>query len=225
MKRSSDTIHPVLRCMTEWSGVIAVFLALVVPLIIVFLRGDFDVRSRYISELGAHDEPYEMIIRWISFFPAGLFFLFFTLTVIRPLAVVSRTPVAWILIGFWGVGWTASALFPCDPGCPFTGSFSQMIHGFAILPPYVFGVPFGLIRLHRHFDAQAFSKGFLIYGILAAIVFLSSYLIILPGFFADYRGAIQWLGELSFAGWIIWLSVIRFRCDRIYAEQAIAPNL
>ena len=189
----------------KFSGVAAVCLALVVPWIVAIVRGDFDLRSRYISELGARGEPFEMIVRWVSFFPSGVLFSMFAFYVIRPLVAGKMT---WFLIGLWGVGWLASAIFPCDPGCPFTGTLSQLIHGYVVLPFYVFGFPFGLALFGRQYRKRTKWKFISFFSFFTAVAFVVCYSVILPGFFPAYRGVIQWMGELLVGAWVIWLTVL-----------------
>lgn len=203
-----------------FSGITAVIFALLIPFVIVVIRGDFDLKSRFISELGAHGEPYEMLIRWGSFFPAGVLFLVFSFRIIRPLFLETGSRWMWILISFWGIGWASSALFPCDPGCPFTGSFSQIIHGFIVLPPYVFGVPVGLVLVGRHVRSRLDWSMFAFYCSFTGYAFLVLYIASLSGFFEAYRGSIQWVAELLFGIWTVWLTALLWVENKLNSDQS-----
>jgi len=205
------------------SGVAAICLALFIPWVVAILRGDFNLNSRYISELGARGEPCEMFVRWVSFFPAGVLFLVFSFKVLRPWIAEMGGKAEWRLISFWGVGWAASAVFPCDPGCPFTGTSSQLVHGLVILPLYVFGVPCGLVLLGRRFRKCEKLGGLSAITIFTACVFFLGYLFALLGFFAEYRGLIQWTAEALFGLWVVWVVILNW--NKIKKPMSKAPNL
>ena len=92
-----------------------------------------------------------------------------------------------------------SALFPCDPGSPLSGSTKQTIHNIGGFIEYGGSIYF--INKSRHL---LFTPGFIepqwIIGFLVICVILAS----LPGF--KLRGLFQRIVELLLFGQLLWLS-------------------
>lgn len=96
-------------------------------------RPDYHHVRNTISELGEFNSPMQRVVAYGVFLPVGLMLLV--------IAGLSRgaTPTVAVLSLCMGVGYAASALFPCDSGSPVHGSIRQFIHNYVGGIEYVGG--------------------------------------------------------------------------------------
>jgi len=139
-------------------------------------RADYSHRRHTISELGETGSRDEAVVGYGVFLPVGL--------VVAAAAVLAggtwpaAGPAAAIAAGY-----CVAALFPCDPGSPFDGSWKQGLHNLGGGIQYVGGA-LSLLALGE--DSVLFRvAGF---GVFAAVPFVS-----FPG---PFRGAVQRIAEI-----------------------------
>jgi hypothetical protein len=75
-----------------------------------------------ISELGENGSDFEKSVGFRLFLPVGLAFL-----LLAGLTFSNNWPAA-VLAGAMGFSYFLSALFPCDPGTPMSGSWKNSVH-------------------------------------------------------------------------------------------------
>ena len=164
------------------------------------LKTDYSHISQYISELNAMGSAWSWQIGYFGFLPLGLlgFVLLLAVAPSTGLTGVSRVG-CWLLVAE-PVVYVASAIFPCDIGCPVEGSLSQNIHNFvsAITLPIT---TLGLVLLF-------FNKGIApvrrLGWLTLAGVFITLYSLALVPDFAEWRGLLQRLAEGILYG-CLWL--------------------
>jgi hypothetical protein len=131
-----------------------------------------------ISELGEKGAIDANLVSWGLFFPVGIA-MALTWYNLRETHIEVAS-----LAGVLAVGYVGGAVFPCDAGCPFAGSFRQAMHNLAGGVEY-FGGIMCLFALSR--DAP-------IYLAPAIFVAVATLLISVP-FPASVRGLVQRLAE------------------------------
>lgn len=95
------------------------------------LRPGYNQLTQRGSELGTGPNA---IVMNTNFVVTGLLMIAFVLGLIRSIQGGYWTIAGTLFLGIAGSGEVAAALFPCDLGCPLTGSFSQLVHtGIAVI--------------------------------------------------------------------------------------------
>jgi hypothetical protein len=108
-------------------------------------------------------------------------------------------------LGLVGVAYVASAIFPCDPGCPTAGSLSQSIHNLFGFLEYL-GAIAGLLLLRAAFRGDATWRPLeRASGVCAALVALGFGAMLLAPL--AVRGVSQRIAEAAIFGWIAYASV------------------
>ena len=111
---------------------------------------NYDITNQFISESYAIDTKHGFFLRLLGYIPSGIIIALFCILgekYIDPKLVVK---IGFYAIGiFYGLGTTATGIFPCDSGCNkelLNLSSSQIIHNIAALLMYLF-VPFLIILI------------------------------------------------------------------------------
>jgi len=95
------------------------------------LRPGYDQLTQKGSELGTG--PNSLVMN-ANFVVTGLLILIFCFGLLKSIGAGKWSQVGLIFLAIAGVGEVATGIFPCDPGCPLTGSPSQLIHtGIAVV--------------------------------------------------------------------------------------------
>lgn len=148
-------------------------------------RADYSHVRHTISELGESGARSERAVSYGVFLPVGC-----TLLMIA-LLTKETSPVGSMLALCIGIGYVASAFFPCDPGSPVVGSLSQMIHN------YVGGIQYvgGSIALW-HLGGIESSVCFRVTSICVGVATVA---LVTPGLWR-VRGLVQRVAELGLFG-------------------------
>lgn len=132
------------------AAIIGLLSGVTLPNALASLQPGYDPARQYISELGAVGAPNALVTNWLGFFPAALsVFMVMGYFLVSPVQKLAMRIGASLCLGI-GTGYLGAAVFPCDAGCPATGSFSQSIHNLTGLFEYggaILGLPFMAIGL------------------------------------------------------------------------------
>jgi NhaP-type Na+/H+ or K+/H+ antiporter len=107
-----------------------------------------------------------------------------------------------------GAAYLVSAVFPCDRGCPSTGSLSQTVHNAFGLLEYI-GAIAGFAFLGAAFRHASRPIPW-VCAICAAIVALGFVAVLVPAL-APYRGLSQRIAEASIFTWLVCASCFVIR--------------
>ncbi len=184
--------------------------ALAVPVVAARAGAPYSHVSQYISELGATGEPHAGLVALLGFAPTGLLLLAFLGLAAGIFPPSRRTTAGVLCLAAVPASYLAAAIFPCDPGCPGSGSLSQSVHNAFGLLEYVGAVP-GLVLLGTAFRRSApwrpLSRASLVAALLAALGFLA----MLAPPLEPVRGLSQRLAEASIFLWVACASVFLLR--------------
>jgi hypothetical protein len=135
-------------------GLGAAALALLVPILGGGAEPGYSHAAPYLGELGASGAANAGLVSAAGFAPIGALTLGF-LALASGLFPRSRRALAGALcLSAVGAAYLAASAFPCDAGCPGTGSRSQSIHNAFGLLEYA-GAVVGLVLLGSAFRADA----------------------------------------------------------------------
>lgn len=144
---------------------------IILPEVLGYLTNDYSSSANYLSELGAIDAPFSQVIRYFGFLPVG------------------------IAIGYFG-----AFFFPCDSGCPATGTFRQSLHNMAGLIEYIGGVG-GLFLLY--FGLRPNMSGLLSLSTLIAACVVTFAVVLMFNPELDHlRGTTQRLADYTIFVWL-----------------------
>jgi len=134
-----------------------------------------------ISEIGEIGAPDQRLVAFGVFLPVSLLLL-----AVAALAR-SSSPLAASLALCIAFGYFIAALFPCDPGSPFSGTTRQAVHNLGGGVEYIGGA-FVLLTMARDFTPAFQVAGFTVLG--------SAFLVsVLPS--TPVRGLLQRLAEIT----------------------------
>lgn len=120
---------------------------IVLPEALGLIADDYSSASNYLSELGALGAPFNATINYFGFLPVGLMILVLVGLLWRRLPRNGLVNVGLICLLGLSIGYLGAFFFPCDPGCPATGTARQAIHNLAGLTGYL-GSVVGLFALY-----------------------------------------------------------------------------
>ncbi|WP_141620183.1 DUF998 domain-containing protein [Myxococcus sp. AB036A] len=191
--------------MSLWVLVVAIsigLLATVPPWWFARRRPGYSHLRNTISELGETGAPDALRVAWLAFAPLGLAVWVFVALLGGGLPEDAATGL--ILLSLLGASYVGAAVFPCDAGAPFWGTWRNQAHNLVAAIGY-FGAGAGLIELGRTFEDTATLSGLAMLtaalgkGVFAGIFVLS--------FESPVRGFVQRLIEATVFGWMLLVGV------------------
>ncbi|MCY1023553.1 DUF998 domain-containing protein [Pyxidicoccus sp. MSG2] len=180
------------------AAILAALLAAVPPWWFARRRPGYSHLRHTISELGETGAPDASRVAWLAFAPLGLsVWMFVALLGAR---LPADTGTGLVLLSLFGVSYVGAAVFPCDAGAPFWGTWRNHLHNLVAAIGY-FGAGAGLIELGRAFEDMSSLSGLsavtaaLGKGVLLGIFVLS--------FESPVRGLVQRAIEAAVFGWML----------------------
>ncbi|GHG90943.1 DUF998 domain-containing protein [Comamonas sp. JC664] len=157
------------------------------------------VRST-VSELGESGAPDALRVAWLGFAPAGLAVLVFSALLHAQLTSLGADGTAAVLLSLLGVSYVGAAVFPCDAGAPFWGTWKNQMHNLVAGLGY-FGAGAGLLEMKRVFeDLPTLAPLSPISGLLGPVILLGVFVL---SFESPVRGLIQRTVEGLVFGWML----------------------
>jgi len=172
------------------------------------LRPGYDQLTQKGSELGTG--PNSLVMN-ANFVGTGLLILIFCFGLRKNIHAGKWSQVGLIFLAIAGVGEVATGIFPCDPGCPLTGSLSQLIHTgiavvfFGTVAVYPLFVGIGLNRDQFWSSYRSYS---LVTGLASIGLFTAFSIAVLTSF--QYVGLVQRLFLALPFQWI-WIIAVLLR--------------
>lgn len=192
------------------SGLAAAVLALLVPVVGAGGEPGYSHVEQYISELGAVGAANATWVSAAGFAPIGGLVLAFLVFASGAFPRSRRTTAGVFCLGAVGGGYLVSAVFPCDAGCPSSGSFSQSIHNVFGLLEYA-GALAGLLLLAAAFRRSPAWRRLATPSVLAAGFVAVGFFAMLVPEFESFRGLSQRIAEGAIFSWIAGTSVFLLR--------------
>jgi len=208
-----DRSGPGRRAAAAGFGLSAAGLALAVPVAGACADPDYSHVSQFISELGARGAPHATLVAAAGFAPIGALVLAFLGLASEAFPPSSRKTAGLLGLATVGAAYLASALFPCDPGCPSEGSFSQSVHNLFGLLEYL-GAIAGLLLLSTALRGAACWRPLAASAAVCATLAALGFLCLLLPRLGPIRGAGQRLAEAAIFFWIAHASIALLRRRR-----------
>lgn len=199
------------RCTAAaWCGLSAAALALLVPAVGAVAESSYSHVAQFISELGAVGAAHATLVAGIGFAPIGALVLAF-LALASGVLPHSRQKAAGVAcLGAVGAAYLVSTFFPCDVGCPTSGSLSQSVHNFFGLLEYV-GALAGLLLLGAALRGSPAWRSLALACVVAASFVGAGFLAMLVPGLESVRGLSQRVAEASIFCWIAYASIVLLR--------------
>jgi hypothetical membrane protein len=192
------------------SGVCASALALAVPIVFGGLWPGYSHVRHYISMLGERGAPHAAWVNCVGFVPTGIATLIFTVAVGPRLPAARANLPGRMCFALVGVAYIAAAVFPCDPGCPATGSITQCVHSLFGVGEYV-GASVGLAILAATFRRDRRWRRMAALTTLSAVGTAAGFGMMVTPTLAPWRGLTQRIAEGSI---FLWIATAAFRAGR-----------
>ncbi len=127
---------------------------ILVPELLGAVTPEYSSLADYLSALGALGAPHRLVASYLGFLPVAVSVT--AMVVLLWMRLPRTMLVRCGLLSVLGiaVGYLGAIAFPCDPGCPATGSLRQSIHNLSGLIEYLGGIA-GLVLLHIGLRATA----------------------------------------------------------------------
>lgn len=174
--------------------IVLLFSGIILPELLGASRSDYSSVANYLSELGATDTPTQYLTNALAFPFVGLSCIALIVAFWHrfPASKAIRAGLICLLVSI-PAGYFGAVLFPCDYGCPLTGSASQTAHNLLGLVQYPLGViGFGLLSV----NLKGKPNWRLAFGIAAAAMAIGFAMMITPSQF-PLRGAWQRLSDYT----------------------------
>lgn len=188
--------------MLRIAGIAAAAAALLVPFVVAPWFPGYSHLADYISELGAAEAPTRQAAMWFGFLPAAVFTWVFLAALGQRLPRDARTIAALLALGAAPLAYAGAIAFPCDPGCPATGSASQAVHNLLGLAEYA-GALVGLTLIVTPMGRLPNGQRLAAYTRVARLLVAAGFVLMVVPDLAPFRGAAQRLAEAGIFGWIV----------------------
>lgn len=171
---------------------------------------DYSHFSQYISELGAEGAAHGALVSRAGFAPIGALFLAFLALASGALPRGATTVAGVLALALFGVSYFVAAFFPCDAGCPATGSLSQSVHNSVGGLGYA-GATLGLALLAAALRASARWREFFAFTVACAAVVGAAFAAMLTPELSELRGLSQRTAEAAVFLWVAFVSASLLR--------------
>tara|TARA_Y100001980_G_C14556878_1_gene352150 strand:+ start:1619 stop:2239 length:621 start_codon:yes stop_codon:yes gene_type:complete len=194
-------------------GLFGPLIFVLATLINASLRSDYNHVSQFISELGATNTSYAILMNLSGFLPFGLLMVGFGISLFSLLPKGISFRFGSLLILVFGLGVLLAGLFSCDAGCPDVGSNENNTHN-QVSAVAFFSAIIGTGILSISFRSQADWKPVWIYSFLTFIASTGFLAAMINSFEAStHNGMWQRLLLLTL---FIWFGVVGVRLHRLH---------
>lgn len=156
-------------------GVLLIVFGVAAPQLIGASTPGYSARADFLSELGQSGAPFADLMNFGVFLPVGVLWAAGVALLWRALPRGASGAIAAALLFGNSISYFGAAFFPCDAGCPASGSFSQGMHNLTGAVGY-FLSPAAFALLGAHLIGKRQSRlGALTIGVaaLSAISFVA----------------------------------------------------
>lgn len=182
--------------------ILAVLLAILVPLVGSLFVQDYSHSKQYISELGAVGTEWGSTISFGGFLPIGVLVIFFIISSAPIVKPMGSAKIGYYLLLFVGLSYLIAAFAPCDIGCPAEGSLRQSIHNSLGVFEYILG-GVGLILFARSYTNSNYKTHHKYLHLGAGLLVLISFFAMAYPDFSVWRGFFQRVAEFCLFGSLI----------------------
>jgi len=200
--------------LTAICGIVGpIFYAIVIG-IVGYLQPDYSHISQSMSELGASDVPYALIINTLGFPLLGIFMIAFALGIDRGISSNKASRVGPALIVLSGVSLIMTGIFPCDPGC-IDVTWVGVTHSiFATVAAISFAIAPVLVAIRQWSDSRW--RSYTTFSWITAVITLLLSMLYSLDIFESQDGLFQ---RLSMGLPLIWMEITSIKLLRVTREN------
>ena len=191
-------------------GVIAPILFTAVLLILGFIQPEYNHVTDYISELGAVDAPYSLIMNTVGISLLGVLIIAFAFALDRGVNNGNGSKIGPMLVIISGVGFVLCGIFICDPGC-IRISTVGIIHGYMCFIAQ-FSLIFAPFFMFHRLARDTRWRNFHIYSLTIAGIALFVAIVYKFYSFGDLVGVFQ---RISFGIPLFWMEIMAIKLLRV----------
>ena len=122
---------------SRWSAILGALLFIFMVVAIGVMTPDYNPIGQFVSELGAVDAPFSAVMNFVGIVPFGSAIILFALGFFTRAHFGHLTVLGGALLALSGAGLVAAGFSPCDVGCPFEGSRTQLIHNWTAFSAFI----------------------------------------------------------------------------------------
>jgi len=192
------------------AGILGPILYAVVIVVIGALQSGYSHISQSMSELGAVDAPYKLVINTLGFPLLGLFMIAFAIGIDLGMERNRASRVGPALIIISGLSLILTGVFPCDTGCidiTWTGTTHSV---FATISAISFSIAPIFIAIRQWSDTRW--RRYIAFSWLIAIITLLLSILYSMEIFESYVGLMQ---RVSMGLPLLWMEVMSIKQLRI----------
>ena len=191
-------------------GVIAPILFTVVLLILGFVQPEYSHVTQYISELGAVDAPYALVMNTVGIPLLGVLIIAFAFALDRGVNKVEGLKIGPILVVISGFSFVLCGIFICDPDC-IPVSTVGILHGYMCFIAQ-FALIFAPFFMFHRLARDDRWGNYHIYSLMIAVIALLVAVVYKFYGFGDLTGVIQ---RISFGVPLLWVEVMAIKLLRV----------
>jgi len=194
------------RSILVYSGFIGPVIYAIVLITLGALEPGYDPISQSMSELGAIDAHYAILMNTIGFPLLGIFFILFSMGVHRNMSPEKGSIIGPLLISLSGAFLILTGVFQCDSGCIDVTVVGGLHSLFATIAAIVM-IPVPLVVIPRIYDNMQWRH----YVWFCWVVVILTSLVSLLYMFSEFEGINGLLQRLAIAGPLVWIEVTAYK--------------
>ncbi|MFW9792782.1 MAG: DUF998 domain-containing protein [Candidatus Thorarchaeota archaeon] len=194
------------RSIFVYSGFIGPVIYAIVLFTLGALEPGYDPISKSMSELGAVDAPYAIVMNTIGFPLLGVFFILFSMGVHQNISSDKSSIIGPLMIALSGVFLILTGIFQCDSGCIDVTVVGETHSLFATLAAIVM-IPVPLTLVPRVYYNERWRR----YIWFCWVVVILTSLVSMLYMFSDFETINGLLQRLAIAGPLIWIEVTAYK--------------
>lgn len=188
-------------------GIIGPILYTIVLVTLGFLQPGYNHITQTMSELGAVDAPYAIVMNTAGLSTLGLLIIAFAIALNRG---ISDEKIGPTLVGASGAALVMTGIFPCDPGCVNVSIVGTLHSIFAIVA--AFAMILALLPISQRLKKDKQWQGYAIYSLITLVVALSVSAVYGFNIFEPWNGALQ---RASMGVLLLWMELVAIKLVRL----------
>jgi len=197
-------------------GVIAPILFTSVVLILGFIQPEYNHVTQYMSEFGAVDAPYALIMNTVGVPLLGLLIIAFAFALDRGVNNGKGSKIGPLLIGISGVSFVLCGIFRCDPDC-IPISTVGIIHGYMCFIAQ-FALIFAPFFMFHRLARDDRWRNYHIYSLVIAVIALFMAIVYKFHGSDDLVGIFQ---RISFGVPLLWVEIMAIKLFTILKKNVV----
>ena len=197
-------------------GIIGPIVYTIVLVTLGSLQPDYNHITQTMSELGAVDAPYAIVMNTAGLPLLGLLIIAFAIALNRGIRDGINSKIGPTLVAVSGAALVMTGIFPCDPGCVNVSIVGTLHSIFAMVA--AFAMILALLSISQRLKKDRQWQGYTIYSLITLVVALSLSAVYGLNILEPWSGALQ---RASMGVLLLWMEVVAIKLVRLSKPKAI----